>query len=591
MLFQATLLIDLIAMATTLWMAFYLFARGFPNAITLRMVVVLLSLSGFYFSAYNNIFVQTPGTAAIRAVLLVIGLGGWYSITYRVMSGQNQRRFRWAEWGIYLLGAASILLLLQPESFTGEEGNALYVAHMTQQLPLRIYGMYQILVSLGILFNLLVGDRFGLTRRGKYYLTASIFPVVSVIYGVLSLGSARPAPRLIQDSLAFIGIFILSLAVARHQIWTERRATRQDFPLTTFTALTLAFLYGSLAWMGGMPLESLSAVVGLSIIALGLYDLTREFLERSHMHNESQFRKQLRQLENESASDETLKASLQNGLELLCQTLRASGGIVAVRRGNRFIVMASRSSIPVESELSEDLVACEEVSHPQTGQLPYLAWIAPSFEGRTQVAVVGIEKPVSRLEYSTGNLELLAEVADQIGTIVSLSNTVPRQNQLIQELVAGSRANANEMVTATGSLLESISFEADANFIRLVEDALRHLPDAITLGQSALADRLSVTGDSHIERGKRLQKHLSDSIESLRPSEVRPPEPLPRVWYSYAVLHDAYVECVPNREIMARLYISEGTFNRTRRNAIRGLARLLRENGKLEIENRSPRNT
>ena len=86
-----------------------------------------------------------------------------------------------------------------------------------------------------------------------------------------------------------------------------------------------------------------------------------------------------------------------------------------------------------------------------------------------------------------------------------------------------------------------------------------------------------MTGDSHVERGKRLQKFLSDSIEALKPSEPRPPEPLPRVWYSYAVLHDAYVEGVPNREIMARLYISEGTFNRTRRNAIRGLARLLME--------------
>jgi hypothetical protein len=86
-----------------------------------------------------------------------------------------------------------------------------------------------------------------------------------------------------------------------------------------------------------------------------------------------------------------------------------------------------------------------------------------------------------------------------------------------------------------------------------------------------------MTGDSHIERGKRLQKLLAESIDALKPSEARPPEPLSRVWYSYAVLYDAYVECVPNREIMARLYISEGTFNRTRRNAIRGLARLLME--------------
>ncbi|HNN12486.1 MAG TPA: hypothetical protein PKL78_02940, partial [Anaerolineales bacterium] len=77
--------------------------------------------------------------------------------------------------------------------------------------------------------------------------------------------------------------------------------------------------------------------------------------------------------------------------------------------------------------------------------------------------------------------------------------------------------------------------------------------------------------------GRDLHQKLLDAIELLKPAEKRPPEPLPRVWYNHAVLHDAYVEGAPNREIMARLYISEGTFNRTRRNAIRGLARLLME--------------
>jgi hypothetical protein len=66
----------------------------------------------------------------------------------------------------------------------------------------------------------------------------------------------------------------------------------------------------------------------------------------------------------------------------------------------------------------------------------------------------------------------------------------------------------------------------------------------------------------------------------LKPDEKRPPEPLPREWYNYAVLHDAYVEDVPNREIMARMYVSEGTFNRSRRNALRGVARFLLEKGK-----------
>jgi hypothetical protein len=172
---------------------------------------------------------------------------------------------------------------------------------------------------------------------------------------------------------------------------------------------------------------------------------------------------------------------------------------------------------------------------------------------------------------------LLAEVADQIGTIVSLSNAAPKKSELLRELVAESQANASELNSAAGNLLDAIAIEPDADFIKLVEDALRHYPDTITLGQSALAEKLAIMGNSHIERGKRLQGSLNDAIESLKPVETRPPEPLPRAWYNYAVLHDPYIEGVQNREIMARLYISEGTYNRTRRNAIRGLARLLIE--------------
>lgn len=192
-----------------------------------------------------------------------------------------------------------------------------------------------------------------------------------------------------------------------------------------------------------------------------------------------------------------------------------------------------------------------------------------------QVAVVGIEKSRSRMEYSAGNLELLAEVTDQIGTIASLSNLqLGRQ----AEVTAGeSSRKAEDIKSATGEMFDSITVHTDAEFIKIVEDALRHLPDTVTLGQSALAEKIFVSGESHIERGKHLQDILTSSIEAFRPTEKRPPEPLPRVWYNHAVLYDAYVEGVPNREIMARLYISEGTFHRTRRNAIRGLARMLVE--------------
>jgi hypothetical protein len=321
----------------------------------------------------------------------------------------------------------------------------------------------------------------------------------------------------------------------------------------------------------------LSSVTGFVILSVGTYDLAREFLERLRMRNEGQLRRQLRQLETEGPGEEALKSRLQKGLDLLCQTLKAPGGFVAIRRGDKFVVMASRSSVAVGSEMSESMVGCEDVSHPKVEQLSSIAWLAPSFEGRTQVAVVGIEKSNSRMEYSTGNLELLGEVADQIGTIVSLSNLQLRQKDEARESEGGSQVNVEELKSAIGNMLDLISVHTDEEFIKMVEEALRHLPDTVMLGQSPLAEKISVTGKSQIERGKQLQELLTSSIEAFRPTEKRPPEPLPRVWYNHAVLYDAYVEGVPNREIMARLYISEGTFNRTRRNAIRGLARMLVE--------------
>lgn len=577
-LHPATAAVTLFAMTTTLWMAFYLLARGFPSLITLRMVVLLLALSGFYFGSYNNIFHQIPDTAAIRAELLVIGLACWYSITFQLMSEDNRRRYRWIERGMYILGITAIFLLLKTRSFINEEGNDIYVAHMdTSGWAYRVYGGFQLIVSAGIMLNLLVGDRVGLTPRGKYFLVTSIFPVASVLYGVISLGSPVSSPRIIQDSLAFCGVFILSLAVARHQIWMERRATREDFPLTTAVAVGLAALSGLVAWLAGMQTANLSMVVGLTVIIIGVYDLTREFLERRRMYDEGLLRKQLRRLERDNAGEDDLKSRLEDGLGLLCNNLQAPGGFVAIRQGEEFRVVASRSSVPAGSAMSVSMVACEDVSHPAAEQLSSIAWIAPSFEGRLQVAVVGIEKSIARMEYSNGQLELLAEVADQIGTIVSLGNMTAKRDPSPDGLAMESQAKVKDLRFVTGEMLDSLSTQTDAEFIKIVEDALRHLPDTITLAQSPLAEKVSIAGDSNLDRGKRLQEFLMEAIAALKPDEKRPPEPLPRIWYNHAVLHDAYVEGVPNREIMARLYISEGTFNRTRRNAIRGLARTLIE--------------
>ena len=82
---------------------------------------------------------------------------------------------------------------------------------------------------------------------------------------------------------------------------------------------------------------------------------------------------------------------------------------------------------------------------------------------------------------------------------------------------------------------------------------------------------------THIERGKAVQEVLIKAIEKLRPLSPILRDPPPREWYPYLILYDAYLEEIPNRDIMSKLYISEGTFNRTRRAAIRSVARALGE--------------
>ena len=119
--------------------------------------------------------------------------------------------------------------------------------------------------------------------------------------------------------------------------------------------------------------------------------------------------------------------------------------------------------------------------------------------------------------------------------------------------------------------------------VKEVEDALRNLYDYAHLGNSPLGKLEIVSQEllpgeiTHIDLGKAVNQVITLSIEKLRPGEELPPEPLPREWYPYTILHGAYIEDRLNRDIMSQLYISEGTFNRTRRAAIRSVRRMLEE--------------
>jgi hypothetical protein len=578
MLFIFTLLVDFSAMAVTLWLGFYLLGRGYPSRITLRAVVVLLALSAFFLGAFNNLFHQVPGTAALRAVLVIIGLSTWYSLTGLLLPEGARKYLRWTGIVIYTLAAVTAVLLISTaNAFVGEPGNLLYVARMGVGPPYVLYGILQILASGGILFNLLGSARIGLSPQGRSFLLASIFPITAALYGILALALTPPLPRLVEDLLIFVGVFLLGVSVARYQTMVERRTTLQDFQISGLAILGLSALYTFLAWRLGLRPELVAVVMVVAILTHSLYDLVREFLERQRFRNENTFRRQLRLLEGDGASEAKLQSSLQDGLALLCRTLNASSGFIAIRRAEDFEVAATLGSLPFGSRLAASEVSCEDISHPEAPLLQSIIWMAPAYGAEAQNAVIGVGSPRSRLNYSPDDLDLLAEVADRVGVILSLSRTSQPGTGVLQPMAAGGQSNNGKLLSSPDDLLASVASSLDPGLLAQVEEGLRHLSDYIALGQSPLSGRLGASAESHVESGKKLQLVLLAGIEALRPAGARPGEPLPRVWYNYAVLHDAYVEGVPNREIMARLYISEGTFNRTRRNALRGLTRLLLE--------------
>ena len=112
MLFTLTSVIDFVSMTASLWLALYLLGRGYTSRITLRGVVVLVSLSAFFLGAYINLYKQIPGATAVRAVFLTIGLSVWNDLTHRLLPVRVGKIQRSCVRIIYAFGLITIVLML-----------------------------------------------------------------------------------------------------------------------------------------------------------------------------------------------------------------------------------------------------------------------------------------------------------------------------------------------------------------------------------------------------------------------------------------------------------------------------------------------
>jgi hypothetical protein len=559
---QMTITANLIELGISLWFGFYLFTRGYPNRITARIALSLMAVSVYFLGAFNSHFYYGSGFAALRATLLLIGMGCWYSAIFALLPNERKARLYWLEYAVYALCIASIFLLLIDRTAFDDSLPTTYAAPMRKGLAYSVYGFTLIFVSFSMAGTAWINKQARNTKDSLYIFLTSSFPLFTTMYKSISeITDPQIMPRIMQDGLFFAGVFSMGIAVAKHQSMLERRTVLQEFPLTLLFVTVTVAVFGAGSFLIGLPYSAFGNLCILLITTLGLYDFTREVIDRRRSREKEEFRRKLRKVD--GATGDKFQRMLQDGLNLLCETLHTSSGVVAVQAQGKARVLAARNSVEVGGELFLE-VKEDEGQYRAEGGIPNIEWISSIFEGQRQIALVGIGASQDKVEFSSGDLELLDEFANHVGALVSLANLV-EENQPVDE--------NRQLDSAAEDMMQTLTGATETDLTPLVEDALRKFPDVVTLGQSPLVDIAKVDGHTQVERGKRLQEILRQAVDALRPSATRPVDVIPRAWYAYIILHDAYLEGARNRDVMARLYISEGTFNRTRRTALRGVAR------------------
>ena len=310
-----------------------------------------------------------------------------------------------------------------------------------------------------------------------------------------------------------------------------------------------------------------------AIFTHSLLNIGHRIIDRIFYQKETRrLRTDLQQLSRLAGERETLKDKLDLPLEVLSNSVRAAYGLIFIfdndqaRLISDFKWRGDPILIPASTFFADDM------THVTAGQLPAplqdAALLVPLYAESKQVGALVLGQPENGTRYASDDLDRLLFPADQIAEMLFLHYQNSERLRKVEQIAASTPDPSN--------VKSSLSVEA-------VDFALRNIFDYGYLGDSPLVEldivRQKLAGErkTHVERGKAVQAVVLEALEKMRPSSGVPPEPAPREWYPYIILHDAYVNEVQNREIMARLYISEGTYNRTRRIAITSLARVLAE--------------
>lgn len=606
MLFSISAVVNFVFLFAAVWLGVYLITRSPRSLVAWLTGFTLWSFSGLFLNTLLALYppmLQPDQPTWVQIFFpfwpqgtLEKGWIGWlqgWSVAPAVVfwhhatvllryGGMNP--WRWAR---VLLGyvAALVFVLIYSYNptliFSSGSGDPLFLNVLKPGIFYIVFMVLLVIFVLLSLINLIRSARAApvLTQQKQLTILATA-TLIAGLTGPVAISAAIftiSLPRVVLSLLLGIAVVLLGYGVTRYSTIVEGRTIRRDFAYNAIAISLIIGLYLLVTWLTvqiyDVPVAAFFFIMLLAVVTHSLIDPARRILDFLFYRKEKRvMRLHLRRLTN-LVGEQDLQESLNLILEGMCTSVRATYGQIIVFEKFRLIQIATcqlrKSTLPV----SRADLAADDVLHLEPGSFPppleEAVLLIPLYTNGEQFGAILFGRPFNGMRFSQSDVDLLLYPADQVADAI--------QNAQREKVYLSQLSQLAEVQKLSSKVhKEAISIEA-------VDDALRNLYDYAFLGDTLLAglklvqERLPDGAVTHIDQGKAVHTIMAEAVEKLRPDGQNPGEPVPREWHPYIILYDAYMEDKLNRDIMARLYISEGTFNRTRRAAVRSVARALEE--------------
>ena len=605
-LYQITFTLNLLALLTALWLGLYLVTRN-PRAPTAWLTAltlwslgglflnILLALSPppvpsfrpsglrFLFPFWPSGTFEQGANAWLQGWSVAPAIAFWHHATMLMRPGK-MNPWRWTRvLFAYLVAAVAIEVQAFTQIlFSVEGGDPLYLNSLHAGPLYSIFGLALVGLTVMCIINLArsayVAPNEIIRRQLMTLVTATGFTGLSAPISLVSSGfNVFPMPMVAMSAVLAIFVATVGYGVARHSALVQQRTIDRDFIYNLVSTVAITGIYILAAWILVFAYQAPRVIV-IFIPLLGVFTHTglnaaSIFLDWFFYRGETrQLRAKLHDLRRLAAETENMRSMLEQILEVLCTPIKATYGLILTFEDGTARQIAGYRWKSNPLELPSGLLAADDFLHLTSNHfsapLQDAALLAPLYIDSRQIGALVLGRPSNGLRYADEDVEELLYPADQIAQAILLQHQHAEHLEKVEQV-------ANES-PASPMVKSNIPVE-------VVDHALRNIHDYAYLADSRLTEldvvrkRLAGEKRTHIERGKLIQTVVLEALEKLRPAPGVSPEPVPRNWYPYIILHNAYVDGIQNRDIMNRLYISEGTFNRTRRVAITSLARALIE--------------